>query len=263
MVFGLLRHRDRAPDSETATSPGPEKIGQSRVAGVSLRKHSNCWPSAHPSPHSGSRTGRPRRRCSPTAPREQKQRFLPGIAGGEISWAIKMSEPESGPDLASVRTKAVRVDGGWRITGTKLWTSGAHRADAFFALARSAPLDPAQRHAGLSQFIVLLDSPGVQIRPILSMSGDHHFNEVILDDVFVPDELCSAESAKAGSRSRPNSGSNAVARNGSCPRPDPRRDGRVNPGGTATVRCPHRSARRPDLRTPSHVPCGVGGAGAW
>jgi alkylation response protein AidB-like acyl-CoA dehydrogenase len=120
---------------------------------------------------------------------EQKQRFLPGIAGGEISWAIGMSEPESGSVLASVRTKAVRVDGGWRITGTKLWTSGAHRADAFFALARSAPLDPAQRHAGLSQFIVLLDSLGVQIRPILSMSGDHHFNEVILDDVFVPDEL--------------------------------------------------------------------------
>ena len=81
---------------------------------------------------------------------EQKQRFLPGIAGGEISWAIGMSEPESGSDLASVRTKAVRVDGGWRITGTKLWTSGAH---------------------------------------LLSMSGDHHFNEVILDDVFVPDEL--------------------------------------------------------------------------
>lgn len=120
---------------------------------------------------------------------EQKQRFLPGIATGEISWAIGMSEPESGSDLASVRTKAVRVDGGWRITGTKLWTSGAHRAGAFFALARSAPLDPAQRHAGLSQFIVLLDSPGVQIRPILSMSGDHHFNEVILDEVFVPDEL--------------------------------------------------------------------------
>ena len=120
---------------------------------------------------------------------EQKQRFLPGIATGEISWAIGMSEPESGSDLASVRTKAVRVDGGWRITGTKLWTSGAHRADAFFALARSAPLDPEQRHAGLSQFIVLLDSPGVQIRPILSMSGDHHFNEVILDEVFVPDEL--------------------------------------------------------------------------
>lgn len=120
---------------------------------------------------------------------EQKRRFLPGIARGEICWAIGMSEPESGSDLASVRTKAVRVDGGWAITGTKLWTSGAHHADAFFALARSAPLDPAHRHDGLSQFIVLLDSPGVTIRPILSMSGDHHFNEVLLDNVVVPDEL--------------------------------------------------------------------------
>lgn len=120
---------------------------------------------------------------------EQKQRFLPGIAAGEICWAIGMSEPDSGSDLASVKTKATRVDGGWRISGTKLWTSGAHHADAFFGLARSAPLDPAHRHDGLSQFIVLLDSPGVTIRPILSMSGDHHFNEVLLDEVFVPDDL--------------------------------------------------------------------------
>lgn len=120
---------------------------------------------------------------------EQKKRFLPGIAAGEICWAIGMSEPESGSDLASVKTRAVQVDGGWNITGTKLWTSGAHHADAFFGLARSAPLDPAHRHDGLSQFIVLLDSPGVTIRPILSMSGDHHFNEVILDEVFVPDNL--------------------------------------------------------------------------
>lgn len=119
----------------------------------------------------------------------QKQRFLPGIAAGEICWAIGMSEPESGSDLASVKTRAVQVDGGWKITGTKLWTSGAHHADAFFGLARSAPLDPAHRHDGLSQFIVLLDSPGVTIRPILSMSGDHHFNEVLLEDVFVPDDL--------------------------------------------------------------------------
>ncbi|EOM76863.1 acyl-CoA dehydrogenase [Rhodococcus rhodnii] len=119
----------------------------------------------------------------------QKQRFLPGIARGEISWAIGMSEPDSGSDLASVRTKATRVDGGWRVDGTKLWTSGAHHADAFFALARTAPLDPAHRHDGLSQFVVLLDSPGVTIRPILTMSGDHHFNEVHLDGVFVPDDL--------------------------------------------------------------------------
>ncbi|GCE44330.1 Butyryl-CoA dehydrogenase [Rhodococcus wratislaviensis] len=120
---------------------------------------------------------------------EQKRRYLPGIAAGDLSWAIGMSEPESGSDLASVRTKAVRVEGGWRLTGAKLWTSGAHRADAFFALARSAPLDPAHRHEGLSQFIVSLDAPGVTIRPIYTLAGEHHFNEVIFDDVFVPDSL--------------------------------------------------------------------------
>jgi hypothetical protein len=120
---------------------------------------------------------------------EQKRRFLPGIAAGEISWAIGMSESESGSDLASVRTKAVSVQGGWRITGTKLWTSGAHHADAFFGLARTTPLDAAHRHDGLSQFIVLLDSPGVEIRPIYTLAGEHHFNEVILDEVFVPENL--------------------------------------------------------------------------
>jgi alkylation response protein AidB-like acyl-CoA dehydrogenase len=119
----------------------------------------------------------------------QKKRFLPGIAAGDICWAIGMSEPESGSDLASVRTRATQTEGGWLINGTKLWTSGAQHADAFFLLARSAPLDTAHRHDGLSQFIVLLDSPGVTIRPIYTMSGDHHFNEVILENVFVPDDL--------------------------------------------------------------------------
>src|SRR5699024_2522483 len=115
----------------------------------------------------------------------QKRHYLPLIARGECVFAIGMSEPESGSDLASVRTRGERVDGGWRITGSKVWTSGAHVADAFFVLARTAALDPEQRHAGLSQFIVDLGAPGVTIRPITSMSGDHHFNEVFLDEVFV------------------------------------------------------------------------------
>ncbi len=119
---------------------------------------------------------------------EQKQAFLPGISRGEVVFGIGMSEPDSGSDLASVRTRAERVEGGWRLTGTKVWTSGAHEADAFFALARSAPLDPAHRHEGLSQFIVDLRAAGVTIRPIISMGGDHHFNEVHLDGVFVPDD---------------------------------------------------------------------------
>jgi alkylation response protein AidB-like acyl-CoA dehydrogenase len=125
---------------------------------------------------------------------EQKHAFLPGISRGEIVFGIGMSEPDSGSDLASVRTRAERVESGpggprgWRLSGTKVWTSGAHEADGFFALARSAPLDPAHRHTGLSQFIVDLHSPDVHIRPIVSMGGDHHFNEVHLDGVFVPDD---------------------------------------------------------------------------
>lgn len=118
---------------------------------------------------------------------EQKKEYLPRIAAGECCFGIGMSEPDSGSDLASVRTKAVQVDGGWSITGTKVWTSGAHHAEAFIALVRTEAQDPKNRHAGLSQFIVDLRSEGVTIRPIVSLSGDHHFNEVILDEVFVPE----------------------------------------------------------------------------
>ncbi|RHW23979.1 acyl-CoA dehydrogenase [Nocardioides immobilis] len=119
----------------------------------------------------------------------QRRRYLPGIARGETYFAIGMSEPESGSDLASVRTRAVKVPGGWELTGTKVWTSGAQHCRAFFVLARSEPLDPDHRHDGLSQFIVELDSPGIEIRPILLLTGQHHFNEVVLEKVFVPDEL--------------------------------------------------------------------------
>lgn len=119
---------------------------------------------------------------------EQKQAFLPKIASGDLCFGIGMSEPESGSDLASVQTKGRRVEGGWRITGRKTWTSGGHVADGFFALVRTEPLDPAHRHAGLSQFIVDLRADGVSIDPIVSMNGGHHFNEVTLDDVFIPDD---------------------------------------------------------------------------
>lgn len=97
-----------------------------------------------------------------------------------------MSEPDTGSDLASVRTRGSRVEGGWRLSGTKVWASGAHRAHAMITLARTEPRT-ADRHAGLTQFIVELPDPAVRIRPILLLTGEHHFNEVVLDDVFVPD----------------------------------------------------------------------------
>jgi alkylation response protein AidB-like acyl-CoA dehydrogenase len=123
----------------------------------------------------------------------QKNEFLPRIARGACFFGIGMSEPESGSDLASVRTRAVRVEGGWSLTGAKVWTSGAHHAHAFIVLARTAPVDPAHRHAGLSQFIVDLRGPGVHISPVISMSGAHHFNEVILDHAFVPETMVFGE----------------------------------------------------------------------
>lgn len=118
----------------------------------------------------------------------QKERFLPAIARGECFFAIGMSEPDTGSDLASVRTRAEPAEGGWRLHGSKVWTSGAHLAHAILVLARSAPAGD-DRHAGLSQFIVPLPAGGVTIRPILGLSGDHHFNEVVFDGVFVPDAM--------------------------------------------------------------------------
>ncbi|KWX68750.1 acyl-CoA dehydrogenase family protein [Mycobacterium sp. NAZ190054] len=119
----------------------------------------------------------------------QKRRFLPAIAAGEATFAIGMSEPDSGSDLASIRTQARRDgDGTWRLSGTKVWTSGAHRADHILLLARTQAKDPAARHAGMSQFIVDLSTPGIDIRPIVSMDGEHHFNEVIFDQVAVGDD---------------------------------------------------------------------------
>jgi alkylation response protein AidB-like acyl-CoA dehydrogenase len=117
-----------------------------------------------------------------------KRRYLPSIARGECYFAIGLSEPDAGSDLAAVRTAGTRADGGWRVSGTKIWTSGAHRARAYIALLRTGPPDGRQRHVGLSQLLIELDQPGVTIRPIVSMTGEHHFNEVVLDEVFVPDE---------------------------------------------------------------------------
>jgi acyl-CoA dehydrogenase len=117
-----------------------------------------------------------------------KQKYLPAITRGDMAFALGMSEPGSGSDLASVRTRAEKVAGGWRITGQKVWTSWAHKADAFFVLCRTAPQTD-DRHAGLSQLIVeLKQSSGVTVRPIRFMNGHHHFNEVFLDNVFVPDD---------------------------------------------------------------------------
>ncbi len=119
---------------------------------------------------------------------EQRQRFLPAIARGECYFAIGMSEPDAGSDLAAIRTSARRVEGGWRLQGRKIWTSWAHRAHYTIVLCRTSPPEQ-NRHAGMSQMIVDLAAPGVSIQPIISIAGTHHFNEVIFDDVWIPDSM--------------------------------------------------------------------------
>ncbi|OBK68556.1 acyl-CoA dehydrogenase [Mycobacterium colombiense] len=118
---------------------------------------------------------------------DQRQRLLPEIAAGRLYSAIGMSEPGAGSDLAAAQTKATRSEGGWLLRGTKVWTSGAHLAHWIVVLARTNPLDPERRHTGFSQFLVPREACGVAISPIALLSGEHHFNEVTFDDVFVPD----------------------------------------------------------------------------
>ena len=118
---------------------------------------------------------------------EQRERFLPPICRGELGFSIGMSEPDSGSDLASVTTRAERSDDGWIVNGTKIWTSNAHMNDWFICLLRTAPMEDGNKHAGLSQFLIDLSSPGLEISPIPFLDGSHHFNEVTFHDVFVPD----------------------------------------------------------------------------
>lgn len=116
-----------------------------------------------------------------------RRRFLPEIAAGRAGFALGMSEPDSGSDLASVRTRAIPDPGGWRVNGTKVWTSWADRVGHAVVLCRTS--SEQSKHAGLSQLIVDLHAPGVDVRPIRALDGTAHFCEVILDDVVVPDEM--------------------------------------------------------------------------
>ena len=118
---------------------------------------------------------------------EQRQRFLPAITRGETYFCIGMSEPNSGSDLASIRTNGKHTKEGWRINGSKIWTSEAHTSTYMIALVRTRPQEPKSRHDGLSQFLINMKTPGINIRPIRNMAGEEMFNEVFFDDVLVPD----------------------------------------------------------------------------
>lgn len=121
----------------------------------------------------------------------QKQRLLPPTFRGDIFWCQLFSEPGAGSDLASLATKATRVDGGWRITGQKIWTTGAQYSQWGALLARTDPSAP--KHNGITYFLLDMNSEGVQVKPLRELTGKEFFNTVYLDDVFVPDELVLGE----------------------------------------------------------------------
>lgn len=118
---------------------------------------------------------------------EQRRSFLPRICKGELFFCIGMSEPNSGSDLASVRTRAERVEGGWKLNGQKIWTTYAHKSHYMIALVRTSGTSE-DRQNGLSQFLVDLSLPGVTVNPIMIGTGDSDFNEVFFEDVLLPDD---------------------------------------------------------------------------
>ncbi|SDH73980.1 acyl-CoA dehydrogenase [Pseudonocardia oroxyli] len=121
-----------------------------------------------------------------TASEEQIARWLPPSLRGELVWCQLFSEPNAGSDAAAVQTRGIKVEGGWRVSGQKVWTSGAHLCNRGLATIRTDPEAP--KHKGITAVVVDLTVPGITVRPLRQITGDAHFNEVFLDDVFIPDQ---------------------------------------------------------------------------
>ncbi|KPQ04320.1 MAG: putative acyl-CoA dehydrogenase [Rhodobacteraceae bacterium HLUCCA12] len=117
-----------------------------------------------------------------------KSAIIPAICRGEVAFAIGMSEPDAGSDLAAIRSKAHAVEGGWILNGRKIWTTNGNIADYMIGLFRTEDAEPGKRHHGMTQFVVKLTSEGISRRPIADIPGRDEFAEIVLDDVFVPDD---------------------------------------------------------------------------
>jgi len=117
---------------------------------------------------------------------EQKAKYLPNIVGGIDQWCTLYSEPGAGSDLASLQTRAVRDGDDWIINGSKIWTSGGHFSNMGWLAARTD--QDAPKHRGISTFVLEMDSPGIEVRPLVNMAGEHHFNQVFVEDVRIAGE---------------------------------------------------------------------------
>jgi len=122
------------------------------------------------------------------APEHIKMDILPRICRGEACFVIGMSEPNSGSDLFAAKTRATKTTHGWKINGSKTWTSNAHNADYMLGLFRTSPSTRENRRHGLTQFLVDMKTPGIRVNPIYQMTGQHDFNEVVFDDALIPDD---------------------------------------------------------------------------
>lgn len=122
-----------------------------------------------------------------------KEEILPRIVKGEVGFAIGMSEPGSGSDLFAASSKAEKVDGGYKLNGAKIWTSNAHQADYMIGLFRTSPPTKENRRHGLTQFVISMNWDGITVNPIYQMTGKHDFNEVVFEDVFVPEDYLLGE----------------------------------------------------------------------
>ena len=172
-----------------SASPGPSSTAAASAASsTATSSPRSCWATARRPARIGWPTASPARCCCASAARSSARRSCRASPRGECYFSIGMSEPDSGSDLASVRTRAEPVPGGFRVNGTKVWTSGAHRNHYCITLVRTSG-QHGDRHKGLSQLLVDLKTPGITIRPIINLAGRHDWNEVTFSDCFIPEEL--------------------------------------------------------------------------
>ena len=191
---------------------------------------------------------------------EVRDAILPRIVAGEYYFCIGMSEPDSGSDLYSAKCRAQPVTGGWKVDGRKIWTSNAHRSHYMIALLRTAPPAADNRRHGLTQFLVAMDSPGIEVRPIRNLTGDSDFNEVVFDDVFVPEAHLIGEVDGAWRRIGETTGRSAWLREyrrGCCRVRVRSERGRASPSVPSSSARPRALVRRVPDSAPPPSPAGI------